>query len=381
MPLFFIIVLSVHALVNFYIGIRGWQALEFYPALRPWFVFLIVIAFLAYPAGRILEKFWYHPIPISLHWFGAFWFAVMLYATLLLLFVDLARIVNLFVPFVGKLSGGNIPALKLAVFGIVSMITIFTVGLGHINAWTPKIVRLDLVIPKQAGQMEYLRIVAASDIHMGTIIGKRRTEKLVNTVNSLNPDIILFAGDIVDEDVGPVIKQNLGASLLQLHAPYGVYACTGNHEYIGGGEKPIAYLEGHGIKVLRDTALLINNSFYVVGREDLHKRFASGQARKSLDELLSDADKSRPLILLDHQPQNLHEAEIAGIDLQLSGHTHYGQLWPLGYVTDRIFELSRGYLQKGNTHYYVSTGFGTWGPPVRTGNRPEILVINLYFKQ
>ena len=203
MPLFFIIVLSVHALVNFYIGIRGWQALEFYPALRPWFVFLIVIAFLAYPTGRILEKFWYHPIPISLHWFGAFWFAVMLYATLLLLFVDLARIVNLFVPFVGKLSGGNIPALKLAVFGIVSMITIFTVGLGHINAWTPKIVRLDLVIPKQAGQMEYLRIVAASDIHMGTIIGKRRTEKLVNTVNSLNPDIILFAGDIVDEDVDP----------------------------------------------------------------------------------------------------------------------------------------------------------------------------------
>ncbi|MBI9063417.1 MAG: metallophosphoesterase, partial [Marinilabiliaceae bacterium] len=97
-------------------------------------------------------------------------------------------------------------------------------------------------------------------------------------------------------------------------------------------------------------------------------------------ELLKDTDHQLPIILLDHQPFNLDEAASAAVDLQISGHTHHGQLWPFGYLTEKIFEVSRGYKQKGNTHFMVSTGFGTWGPPVRTGNRPEILEITLHFE-
>lgn len=379
MYIFFIIVLAVHALVNLYIGVRGWQSLELFPALRPWFIALMILAFIAYPAGRFLEKLWYNPLSITLHWIGAFWFAVMLYLTLMLIVADLGRLVNLVFPYVAKLSNGNIPALKIALFGIISSLTIVIVGSGFINARNPKVVRLDLSIPKQAGNMEYLRIAAASDIHLGTLVGSNHTRKLVNTINSLNPDLILFAGDVVDEDVGPVIEQNLGENLKQLYAPYGIFAATGNHEYIGGGDKPIAYLENHGIKVLRDTALLVNNSFYIIGREDLQKRHFSGKPRLGLEELMKDIDLTMPLIMLDHQPYNLEEAAKAGIDLQLSGHTHHGQLWPFGYITNKLFEVSRGYYKKDSTHYYVSTGYGTWGPPVRTGNRPEILLINLYF--
>lgn len=378
---FFIIVLAVHALVNFYIGLRGWQALEAAPAFRVWYLIFIVLVFVAYPAGRVLEKLWYHPIPITLHWIGAFWFAAMLYVTLLLFITDLARLANLAFPFIEKLSQGNMAGLKLKAFAVISTITLLVVIFGHINAWHPKISRVDISLPKQAGNMEYLRIVAASDIHMGTIIGPRRMDKLVTTINSLQPDVILLAGDVVDEDVKPVIEQNLGKSLKELHAPYGVFAATGNHEYIGGGEPPIRYLEEHGITMLRDTALLVNNSFYVIGREDLHKRYGHGEERKTLHEIMKAVDTSKPLIMMDHQPYNLDDAHAAGIDLQLSGHTHHGQLWPFGYITKKIFEVSRGYYQKGDTHYYVSTGFGTWGPPVRTGNRPEIIVINLYFKE
>lgn len=378
---FFIIVLAVHALVNFYIGLRGWQALQAAPAFRPWYIVFMVLVFVAYPAGRMLEKIWYHPVPITLHWIGAFWFAAMLYVTLMLFITDLARLGNLAFPFIEKLSQGNMPGLKLKAFLVISTITLLVVIAGHINAWHPKISRVDITLPKKAGNMEYLRIVAASDIHMGTIIGPRRMNKLVNTINSLQPDIILLAGDVVDEDVKPVIQQNLGKNLKELHAPYGVFAATGNHEYIGGGEPSIQYLEDHGIVMLRDTAQLINNSFYVIGREDLHKRYGYGKARKTLPDIMQGVDASKPLIMMDHQPYHLEDAKAAGIDLQLSGHTHHGQLWPFGYITQKIFEVSRGYYQKGDTHYYVSTGFGTWGPPVRTGNRPEIVVINLYFKE
>ncbi len=378
---FFIIVLAVHALVNFYIGLRGWQALQAAPAFRPWYIVFMVLVFLAYPAGRMLEKLWYHPIPITLHWIGAFWFAAMLYVTLMLFITDLARLANLAFPFIEKLSQGNMAGLKLKAFTVVSTITLLIVIFGHINAWYPKIARLDISLPKQAGNMEYLRIVAASDIHMGTIIGPRRMDKLVTTINSLQPDIILLAGDVVDEDVKTVIQQNLGKNLKELHAPYGVFAATGNHEYIGGGEPSIHYLEEHGIVMLRDTAQLVNNSFYVIGREDLHKKYGHGKERKTLQEIMKEVDSTKPLIMMDHQPYNLDDAQEAGIDLQLSGHTHHGQLWPFGYITKKIFEVSRGYYQKGDTHYYVSTGYGTWGPPVRTGNRPEIVVINLYFKE
>ncbi len=379
--MFFIIFFIVHTLVNFYIAFRGWQALEAVPSLRPWFIIFMILMLVAYIVGRSLEKVWYHSIAITLHWIGALWFAAMLYITLMLLLTDLLRVINYFIPFIHIINKGSIVVFKLKIFVIISSLSGLIILFGHINTWYPKTSRLDLSIPKYAGNLQSLRIVAASDIHLGTIIGPRKTSRLVNMINELNPDIILFAGDILDEDVKPVIKQNLGNCLQQLKAPLGVFTCTGNHEYIGGGEPSVNYLEKNGINVLRDTAISINNNFYLIGREDLHKRWSSGTPRSTLQELMVDIDHSKPIILLDHQPYNLEEAVKANIDLQLSGHTHHGQLWPFGYITNRIFELSRGYMKKENTNFYVSTGFGTWGPPVRTGNRPEIILINLYFKE
>lgn len=378
--MFFIVFLSVHTLANLYMAIRGYQALELAPKYRPWFIAFMVLMFIAYLSGRSLEKTWYGAIPISLHWIGAFWFVAMLYTTLMILLVDVSRIVNLIIPFIDKIPVKSYLHLKFYAFTAIASVTALIMIGGHINAWHPKITELNLYLPKKAGDIDSLRIVAASDIHLGTIIGPRKTAKLVKTIQGMNPDLILFPGDVVDEDVKPVIAQDLGKCLENLKAPMGVYSSTGNHEYIGGGEPSIQYLQQSGINVVRDTALLINDSFYLIGREDRHKRYSNGQKRKTIAELTEGLDASKPMIMLDHQPYDLHEAEEAGIDLQLSGHTHHGQLWPLSYITKRIYEVSWGYKQKGNTHYYISSGFGTWGPPVRTGNRPEIVLINLCFK-
>jgi predicted MPP superfamily phosphohydrolase len=199
----------------------------------------------------------------------------------------------------------------------------------------------------------------------------------VETINSLEPDLVLFPGDIVDEDLGPVIRENLGESLRSVRARYGVFAITGNHEYIGGAEEACRYLQDHGISMLRDSTAALPNGVQLVGRQDRSSHQFGGQERKPLESLMASIDRARPIVLLDHQPFHLDEAVEAGVDLQLSGHTHHGQLWPLNHVTKAIYELSWGYLKRGSTHIYVSSGVGTWGPPVRLGNRPEILLITL----
>jgi predicted MPP superfamily phosphohydrolase len=377
--MFFAIVLSVQMLVNFYLTFRGYQALEAFPKIRPWFILFMVIATFSYLLGRTLEKSMYNPLTVSLHWLGAFWFAVMLYATLQVFVIDLARLVDLAVPFIHKIGGSDYQRFKFMAGTTVAVITFIIVTAGHINAWHPRTVNLTLNIPKPANGMKELRIAAVSDIHLGTIMGPRKTANLVNRLNDLKPDIILLAGDVLDEDVGPVIHQNLGDSLRKLKAPLGIFASTGNHEYIGGGEPSIKYLEEHGINVLRDTNIFIKEAFYVIGREDLHANFRNHEKRKSIEALLDPVNTDRPVIMLDHQPYHLDSVANSGVDLQISGHTHHGQLWPFGYITNKIYEVSRGYKQKGNTHFWVSTGFGTWGPPVRTGNRPELVVITLKF--
>jgi len=257
------------------------------------------------------------------------------------------------------------------------LLVLFLLIVGHINAINPKVKKLSIDIRKSVAGLESLKVVAVSDIHLGTIIGSKRLKRLVESINLLNPDVVLLGGDVLDEDVGQVIKKNLGDCIKRINSRFGIFAVTGNHEYIGGVDNAVKYLEEHGVKCLRDNSILVDNKFYLVGRDDRDKSRYTAKKRKLLAALIDPLDKNNPIILLDHQPFNLNEAEIAGVDLQFSGHTHHGQLWPLNFITNKVYEVSWGYKKKGNTHFYVSTGFGTWGPPVRIGNRPEIVQIKL----
>lgn len=382
MVLFFVlIVLAVHFGVNYYIYVRGSQGLEAVPQIKASFRWVMLFLALAYPVGRLLEKIWLSPVSDVFHWVGAFWFAGMLYAFLFLVSVDLGRLFNWGIGFLPETGSVLYVKLKLwATITVLAAVLLVVTG-GFLNAWHPQVSYRQLAVAKKANGMDRLRIVAVSDVHMGTIIAKRKVGKMVDAVMRQKPDIILFAGDVVDEDVQPVIRENLGRNLLDLKAPLGVYAVTGNHEFIGGAERATEYLSTHGLTMLRDTVVKVNGAFYLVGRDDRDKSRFSGVKRKGLDELLEGVDKQLPIVMLDHQPFDLGDVAAAGVDLQISGHTHHGQLWPFGWVTNKIFEVSRGYLKKGDTHFYVSIGFGTWGPPVRTGNRPELMVFDLVFEK
>lgn len=376
--IFISIILVVYGLINFYIFIRGWQALPKDTSIRTYYLIIFLVLSLSYIAGRALEKNAISPISSSLIWAGSFWLGMMVYFLFGVILLDILRLLNHLFGFFPAFVVKDWAKTKLITAIAMAAIVIIAVIAGRINAITPRVYKMAIKIHKKVdSQQKTLNIVAASDIHLGTIIGNGRLSYLVDKINSMNPDIILLPGDIVDEDLGPVIKQNLGETLKKLDAKYGVYAITGNHEFYGGVEAATRYLTDHGIEMLRDKTLKINNSFYLIGRED--RTLNQVRKRKTLQELMEDVDKSKPVILMDHQPFELDDAVKNGVDLQLSGHTHHGQLWPFNFITNRVYEVSWGFKKKENTNIYVSSGFGGWGPPIRLGNRPEIVNIELIF--
>jgi predicted MPP superfamily phosphohydrolase len=340
---------------------------------------IFAFLFASYIIGRFLERKFLNLISAFFVYVGSLWLAAMVYFLLFVIAADIIRLADYFFGFLPVSFYSE--KFNLIFFAAVNSAVIFIVASGYINAINPVIRKLEITINKNAVSIKKLKIAAASDIHLGTIINRKRLKKIADKINSLKPDIILLPGDIVDEDIGPVIKQNAGELLRTLNAKYGVYAVTGNHEYIGGVEPAVKYLSEHGINILRDDTVLIENSFYIAGREDRASRGFAGINRKPLDHILRDINKNLPVILMDHQPAKLNEAELNGIDLQLSGHTHHGQLWPFNFITKKIYEISTGYGKKTNTHYYVSNGAGTWGPPIRTGSRPEIVEIIINFNR
>ena len=376
--IFLSIVITVLGLTNFYIYKRIINVIPAENHYRTIFTFVFIFTAASYILARFLERIWDSPIIDFLVWVGSFWLAAMLYLFLIFLFSDLLRLLNhWFSIFPTFITANNIIVNQvLAVIIFISLATLLISG--YINADNPRIKKLDIKISKQRGALgQSYKIVMASDLHIGTMVSGKKLNEIVKMINSQNPDLILFAGDLVDEDISSVIRNHYGEDLRSLTAKYGIFAITGNHEYIGGVEAACKYLNNHNITMLRDSTALINNDFYVVGREDRGISGFMGLKRKSFAELLTGIDKSKPIIAMDHQPFDLNEAAEKGIDFQLSGHTHHGQIFPLNLLTNAIYEVSWGYKKIANTQYYVSSGLGTWGPPIRIGNTPELVVINL----
>jgi uncharacterized protein len=379
--IFFLIVLTIYGLVNTYIFVRGLQALPAGSTLRAWFIPVFWFLVVSYVLARFLERVTPGILTDTLTWIGSFWLAAMVYFLLIILLLDITRGLDHLFHFSPSVIHTDYPATKLKVFWISVAIVGLTLIVGFINARNPKLTRLEIDIPKKVEGTDNLTIAMASDIHLGTLIGRNGARRLVDELNNLNADIIFLAGDVVDEDLKPVIRRNLGETLSNLHAKYGVYAITGNHEYIGGAVEAVNYLKAHHITFLQDSGVLIDGKFWLAGREDRDITRFTGKKRKPLNEILANVDRSYPVILMDHQPFRFRDVVDAGVDLQVSGHTHHGQMWPFNYITNAIYEVSWGYKKKGTTHFYVSSGFGTWGPPVRLGNRPELVLIEIKFRK
>jgi len=380
MFVFLAVAIAIYGLVNFYVVRRGAQALGGYPMAKAIFMAAFIAMTLAYPLGRVLMALGRNSLSSPFIMVGSFHMVVMLYGFLAVVLVDIVRFVNHFVRFIPKPVSARPGQTSLVLFLVAAGATALTIAWGAYNAVRPRTVELNLDIPKMAGGRERLTIVVASDLHLGTLVRRPRLEKVVERINALGADVIFLPGDIVDETVTAKDEAEFSEIMKQLRAPLGVFAVYGNHEFYSGLERNLAFLRACGIKVLEDEAISVAGALVLVGRRD-PSSLRPREPRFPIREILAKHgfDDRLPIILLDHQPAHLDEASRAGVDLQLSGHTHAGQIFPLDIVNRMVWELNWGYLRKGDTQYYVTSGVGTWGPPVRTGSRPEVVRIRLSF--
>ncbi|SHH01285.1 hypothetical protein SAMN02745221_01472 [Thermosyntropha lipolytica DSM 11003] len=367
-----LITLAIWIMLNYYIGVHGLQVWGdlFKGNLLLYWTVLFLLA-LSYLLGKIGERIYPGRLSRFMTVIGSYWLAFFFYAFLMLVFIDILHMVDGWLNF--------LPAfVKEANFYTGTAVLLFLLALvvyGSFNARNPVIRQYNITIARPAKNVERLHIIMVSDLHLGSIVNDRRLMELVETINKVKPDLVFLVGDIIDENVKVFKRLGMKKILEKLKPKIGAYAVLGNHDYYGGEYKEvIKSLEEAGIKVLRDQYELVADSFYLVGRDDKFSR-----SRQSLAVLLQDIDQSFPVIVLDHNPIDIEEARANQVDLQLSGHTHKGQLAPLNRITRRLFATDWGYLKIDNLQVIVSNGFGTWGPPVRIGNRPEIVEIFLQF--
>ncbi len=304
----------------------------------------------------------------SLYKVGTGWFMLIIQAFLITAVLDLARVVNtLFIHSDSWFFDASSP--KRGALLVVA--TLFVALLGHVNYLKKRRVELNLKVDKKLPKD--LKIVLLTDMHLGYAIENKELKSWVSLVNNEYPDLVLIAGDIIDVSLLPLQYFQLNKVLKQFNSKYGTYACVGNHEYLAGIERSIEFLKSADITILRDRVVSLDDlHINLVGRDD-----KTNLKRKSLSKVVEGINREYLNILLDHQPYNLEGATENKIDLQFSGHTHRGQVWPISWITDRLFENSYGYLRKGDTQYYVSSGIGIWGGRYRVGTRSEYVVINV----
>ena len=293
----------------------------------------------------------------ALYEVGHPWMIAYLYLLIAFILADIGRLVGL-IPKDWLISNWY---TLLGLLGVIAIVLVLG-GIHYKHKY-----REELTVKTVKPLERPMTIVLASDLHLGYSNRKPELSRWVDMINAEDPDLVLFGGDIVDIQLRPLLEGNYAEEFARIKAP--LFTVLGNHEYIGNEQDSEKFFADAGITLLRDSVAYFQG-ITVVGRDD-----RSNPRRKPLSELASALPGFT--ILLDHQPYHLEDAELAGIDFQFSGHTHRGQVWPLSWVTDAMYEKSWGHHRRGSPRYYVSSGLGIWGPKIRIGTRSEYLVLHI----
>ena len=306
---------------------------------------------------------------------GHFWYAFMYHAFLAWMLLNVFRFLNwrfrwLVIAEEDRVRWRHRSCAGIAVVSLAICIA------GWVNMKYPVIREEKLIVP--AGVVP-LRIVALSDLHLGRLSSVGFLSNVADRIEPLSPDIVVFLGDILETDFDPSEAPEKAAVLQRLKPRLGIWGVMGNHEYFNGrGRLNERLLDQIGIRMLIDQWVMLGEKpgekILLIGRRDRHV------GRKPLQKLIADVpeeDGDALKILLDHQPTDLEGAEKAGVHLQLSGHSHNGQFFPLNFIVPFLFENAYGHYMRGQTHYWVTSGVGSWGPNIRTSSRPEVMVIDL----
>lgn len=288
---------------------------------------------------------------------------VLLYLFMLFLTLDLGRLLHLVPKTVLYSNWWTVGCIVLLMLGLF----IF----GNLNYLHKN--RKDIQLTTSKELTKPIKLVMMSDMHIGYHNRRKELHRWVDIVNAEHPDIILIAGDIIDGSMRPLIDEQMHREFLRLQAP--VYACIGNHEYYSGEPLAKKFYQDAGICLLQDSCAVVGN-LCIIGRDDRTNRH-----RASLGKLMQQVDRTKYCIVLEHQPYHLEQAEREKIDFQFSGHTHYGQVWPISWITRKMYECAYGSYQRGVTHYYVSSGIGIWGGKFRIGTQSEYVVATISKQQ
>ncbi|MGX7732237.1 metallophosphoesterase [Rhodococcus sp. 2H158] len=353
-------------------GLRGRSAIAANTALGV----LLVVALIGAQSGTSLDPRWARPFGFL----GWTWLGVVLYlvlGTLLIGIVCLAtRAVRRF-----RRGDAHPPdpsrrrALQVAT-GVLTVAAVAAVGYGTVEAARPRVVHTRIPLRRLPAGFDGLRVALVTDLHVGPSRGREFTRRAVDLVNAQQPDLIVLGGDLTDGTIA-LVGQDL-APLADLRAPLGVYGVSGNHEYYADDAMSwLDFWETLGVRTLRNERVVLERGGDAIDLAGIHDYSAPAPNEADLTAALQGRDPERFVLLAAHQPRQVFEARDHGVDLQLSGHTHGGQMWPLGYVVPLQQPTVTGLDRFGDTLVYTSRGTGAWGPPVRIATPPEVTILEL----
>ena len=384
-----------YLLLNAYVFIwllRWMKACSFH-FQKNW-VKITILCFYSFFALSLLTSFIF---PFRwLKYLSNIWFGTVLYIILTIAFVDLIRLILKYVVKVGR---DKLSSRRLFVT-VGALCIAFIVGIsiyGAVNARIIHTTHYKTTIDKSTKTMDSLKIVLVADTHLGYSKGYSHMKQMVEKINTQNPDLVLITGDIFDNSFASIERPNDTAKLLRtIKSTYGTYACLGNHdveEAIFAGftfhskEKKEAsnnmyeFLADSNIQLLQDEGVLIDDSIALLGRADMTRPGRGIDKRQTPKELLRNIDPTKAIIVIDHEPGELKELSNAGVDLDLSGHTHNGQMFPGNIVIKAFWENPYGMIKKGSMTSITTSGIGVFGPNMRVGTKAEIVSIDVSFKK
>ncbi|HVL84178.1 MAG TPA: metallophosphoesterase [Pseudonocardia sp.] len=372
---FALVVVGIVALIHLYLYRRAVHDVFAGRRARITGALLLAVLTVAVAATFLLRRTLDPQAARPLHHVAYLWLAVALYLGALLAVAELVRLVVRAVH--GRRSPERRRFLARVLAGAAAVLAVATVGYGAVMARRVRVERREILLDRLDPAFDGFAIAAVSDIHLGPLVDGADLAGFVATINGERPDVVAVVGDLVDGTVAELASYT--APLRDLAAP--AYFVTGNHEYFSGAAGWVEFLPTLGVRVLRNERVEIRRGDAVLDLAGCDDRTAARSGVPGhgydLDAALAGRDPDRPVVLLCHQPVLVDRAARAGVDLQISGHTHGGQLWPLTHVALLDQPVLAGLVRVGRTWLYVTRGIGFWGPPARVGSPPEITILTL----
>lgn len=389
-------------LLPFYLGVSSYMMFRFFYWMKHcnhrfnWLrfkvPFAVVYLFMALSPviAFLLPK---SAVAIVIRRISTYWIGIMLYSLLYVVLFDLLRLIAKHTKLKNTLlfSRGSV----ISIGSVVVACAVATCLYGIFNARNIKLNEYSVTVNKSCGSDKHLKAVLVADLHMGYAIGVDHITNMVEKINQQDADIVIIAGDIFDNSYdGMDDPEGIKAQLKSIKSKYGVYAVYGNHDidekilmgftFDWGGkqlhnEKMTNFMKECNIKLINDESVLINDEFYLVGRRDTDKPGTEDGTRAEISELTKDLDKTKPIFVLSHEPDELQKTADAGADIDFSGHTHDGQLFPGNLTIGLFWENPCGMIKKDNMYSIVTSGVGVYGTFMRVGTDAEICSVDIDF--